>query len=288
VGWECRRSLQTLGAVRAIDVADCDLTQPDALRAVLRGFDPDLIVNPAAYTAVDRAESEPELARLINVEAPALMAAEARRAGAAMLHLSTDYVFDGVRSTPYREDDAPKPMSVYGRTKLDGERAVLDSGAATLVLRTSWVYANRAQNFALTMLRLAREREELRVVDDQWGAPTWAGSIAQVISAIVARAGTDRASLAQALTERGGLYHMTAGGRTTWFRFARHIMASVPDPARKLKTLAPIATEQYPTPACRPRFSVLNCDKLHRVWGQRIPDWNEGFALAFDTGAPAA
>jgi dTDP-4-dehydrorhamnose reductase len=281
VGWECRRSLQAIGTVFAIDLKDCDLTDPDAVRRMLRAIDPDLIVNPAAYTAVDRAESESALAQAVNADAPTLMAEEARQRGVAMIHLSTDYIFDGTNAMPYVEDDAPNPVSVYGRTKLLGEQGVLDSGAAVIVLRTSWVYANRAQNFVRTMLRLAREREELRVVNDQWGAPTWARSIAEGIAAIVARAGGDRASLAKALAERGGLFHMTAGGQTTWFRFVERIMDVVPDSARRLRAIAPITTAEYPTPARRPAYSVLCCDHLERRWGVRLPHWEEAFVLAF-------
>jgi len=280
VGWECQRSLQVLGRLICVGRADCDLAQPDAVRTVIRTVAPDLIVNTAAYTAVDRAESEPDLARAVNAEAPAVMAAEARQLGAALIHLSTDYVFDGHQPTPYCEDDAPSPLSVYGHTKWRGEQAILESGAAALVLRTSWVYADRGHNFVRTILRLARDRDELRIVDDQWGAPTWARSIAEGVAAIVARAGSDRESIAAALYERGGVYHMTAAGRTNWHQFAERIVAQVPDPARKLKAIVPISTAEYPTAARRPANSLLDCERLAQHWHVELPRWDDALVLA--------
>jgi len=283
VGWECQRSLQVLGTLICVERADCDLAQPDALRAVIRTVAPDLIVNTAAYTAVDRAESEPDLARAVNAEAPALIAAEARQLGAALIHLSTDYVFEGNQPTPYREIDTPNPLSVYGQTKWLGEKAILESGAAALTLRTSWVYTDRGHNFVRTIMRLAREREELRVVNDQWGAPTWARSIAEAIAGIVARAGNDRESIASEFHERGGVYHMTAAGRTNWHQFAERILAQVPDPARKLKAIVPITTAEYPTAARRPANSLLSCDRLAQEWDVSLLQWDEAFDLAFPT-----
>ena len=288
VGWECRRSLQAHGTVHAVDRAACDLTRPEAIRAAVRDASADLIVNAAAYTAVDRAESEPELARAVNADAVATLADEARRLGAALVHLSTDYVFDGTKMSPYVEDDACNPLSVYGRTKLQGEQAALSSGAAALVLRTSWVYATRGQNFLRTMVRLAREREELRIVDDQWGAPTWARSIAEAIAAIVARAGRDRASVAASLAGNGGVFHMTAAGRTNWHQFATRLLQRIADPERRLRTIVPIPSAEYPTPARRPMNSVLDCSRLARQWGVVLPPWEQALDLAVDSGQAAA
>lgn len=288
VGWECRRSLQILGQVHDIGRAQCDLSDPDAIRSMVRQVTPDLIVNAAAYTAVDRAESEPELAHGVNAVAPAVLAEEARRLGAALIHLSTDYVFDGAKPTPYVEDDPCNPLSAYGRSKLQGEQAILSSGAASAILRTSWVYATRGHNFLRTMIRLAREREELRIVDDQWGAPTWARSIAEAITAIAARAGGDRASIAASLAERGGVFHMTASGRTNWHQFAQRLLQLFADPQRRLRSIVPIPARDYPTPAHRPANSVLDCRRLALTWGVILPSWEEALELALAEGVPAS
>ena len=287
VGWECRRSLQALGQVHAVGRAECDLGRADAIRAVVRSAAPDLIVNTAAYTAVDRAESEPELARAVNADAPAVLAEEARRLGVSLVHLSTDYVFDGSKPSPYVEEDDSRPLSVYGRSKLAGEQAVLASRAPALILRTSWVYATRGHNFLRTMVRLAREREELRIVDDQWGAPTWARSIAEAIAAIVARAGRDRTSIAASLAERGGVFHMTAAGRTNWHRFAQQLLQRVADPERRLRSIVAIPSSDYPTPARRPMNSTLDCTRLARLWGVALPPWDVTLDLAVDGFGPA-
>jgi dTDP-4-dehydrorhamnose reductase len=280
VGWECRRSLQALGRVHCAGRAQLDLCQPDGIRALVRELAPDVIVNAAAYTAVDRAESEPVLAHAVNAAAPAVLAEEAMRLGASLVHLSTDYVFDGTKAEPYIESDACNPVSVYGRTKLAGEQAILATGAPAIVLRTSWVYAMRGHNFLRTIARLAREREELRIVDDQWGAPTWARSIAEGIAAIVARAGTDRATIAQSFLERGGIFHLTAAGRTTWYRFAERLLDRIHDPDRRLRRLVPIPSVEYPTPARRPANSTLDGTRLAQTWGVALPEWDVALDLA--------
>lgn len=285
VGWECVRSLQCVGTVIAVGRAERDLADAASLRGFVRATAPDLIVNTAAYTAVDRAESDEPLAHVVNATAPAVLAEEAKRLGAGLIHLSTDYVFDGRQATPYVETDAPAPLSAYGRSKLAGEQGIVASGAAALILRTSWVYAGRGRNFLLTMLRLAREREEIRVVDDQWGAPTWARSAAEGIAAIVARAGADRRSIADSFAARGGVFHMTAAGRTTWFRFAEQIFAQSSDPARRLQRLVAIGTDAYPTPAARPANSVLDCTRLAREWQVALPPWQEALSLALGDAA---
>jgi dTDP-4-dehydrorhamnose reductase len=274
VGWECQRSLQVLGDLVCASRDQCDLARPDSIRALIRGAAPDVIVNAAAYTAVDRAESEPELARAVNAEAPAVMAEEARRLGASLIHLSTDYVFDGSKQTPYVEEDVASPLSAYGRTKWQGEQALHSSGVPAIILRTSWVYAARGNNFVRTILRLAHERDELRIVNDQWGAPTWARSIAEAIAAIIARAGRDRQSIAASAKARGGIFHMTAAGRTNWYDFAQEILRQEPDPARKVKSLLPISSAEYPTPARRPANSVLSCARLQELWGVSLPRWD--------------
>jgi dTDP-4-dehydrorhamnose reductase len=287
VGWELQRALQPLGEVVAIDRDNCDLTQPAQLRQAVRAARPELIVNAAAFTAVDRAEDEPALARALNAEAPALLAEEARRLGAALVHYSTDYVFDGRKPQPYVEDDATGPLSVYGRTKLEGEQAVAAAGVPHLVLRTSWVYAARGHNFVRTMLRLARSRDELRVVDDQVGAPTWARTLAEATLAIVARCGGGRERIAEAFAARGGLYHLTARGETSWHGFAAEIFALAADPQRRLRALRAIPTSAYPTPAARPANSRLCCDRIEQAWSLRLPDWREALRLCLAEGLPA-
>ncbi len=284
VGWECRRSLQALGEVVSVGRADVDFAAAGAIRDLVAGVAPDLIVNTAAYTAVDRAESEPDLAYAVNAAAPAVLAESARQSGAALIHLSTDYVFDGLKDGSYVEGDGCNPQSVYGRTKMQGEHAVLASGAPALVLRTSWVYAMRGANFLRTIVRLAREREELRIVDDQFGAPTWARSIAEAVAVIAARAGADRRSVAEAFAARGGIYHMTAAGRTNWHQFALALLDRIADPGRRLSRIVPIPTRDYPTPALRPANSCLDCSRLSHDWGVTLPRWDSALDLATADG----
>jgi dTDP-4-dehydrorhamnose reductase len=269
VGWELHRALAPLGEVIALDRSRLDLSRPDALRKTVRAIAPDAIVNAAAYTAVDRAESEPELARAINAIAPGILAEEAHRLDAVLVHYSTDYVFDGTKPEPYTESDSPNPLSVYGRTKLEGERAIGASGCRHLTLRTSWVYGTRGSNFLLTMLRLARERRQLRIVDDQIGAPTWCREIAQATAALLARPDLAAPGI-------GGLYHLTARGATSWFGFAQAIFES-PEMARIGVTppaIEAIPTSAYPTPARRPANSRLDCARLERRAGVRPAAWD--------------
>lgn len=272
VGWELERTLATLGEVVAVDRAGMDLSDPDSIRDVVRAVKPDLIVNPAAYTAVDKAESEPDLAMAVNGIAPGVMAEEVKRLGGALIHYSTDYVFDGTGDRPYLEDDQPNPLSVYGKTKLAGEQAIRDSGVPHLILRTSWVYGMRGRNFLLTMLRLARERDELRVVDDQIGAPTWSRMIAEATAQILARHG-------DGIDDVSGLYHLTASGQTSWCGFTRAIVENHPDPVRPTPTLIPIATSEYPLPAPRPLYSLMSNDKLRRTFGIGLSSWSDALAL---------
>ncbi|HEV7816077.1 MAG TPA: dTDP-4-dehydrorhamnose reductase [Janthinobacterium sp.] len=271
LGYELERSLQGLGEVVALDRAALDLSDLDQVRDVIRAVQPGLIVNPAAYTAVDKAESEPALAQRINAEAPAVMAQEAARLGAAMVHYSTDYVFDGSKATPYLEDDATGPLNVYGASKLAGEQAIAAAGIPHLILRTSWVYGMRGKNFLLTMLRLAREREELRIVDDQHGAPTWSRTIADTSALILAQA---RAGGAGWWAENSGVYHLSSQGRTTWFGFTQAILAAAQIDCR----LIPISSAEYPVPARRPLNSRLSSDRLIGRFCH-LPDWQEALRL---------
>ena len=275
LGYELVRSLQSVGEVIAVDRQRMDLANLDQVRSVIRTIRPELIVNPAAYTAVDQAEQEPELAMRINGEAPGVMAKEAARLGAAMIHYSTDYVFDGSKEGAYTEDDIPNPLSVYGRSKLAGEQAVQEAGIAHLILRTSWVYGLRGKNFLMTMRRLAMERDVLRIVADQRGAPTWCRTIADTTANIIVQlASTD--DNGPAWQAASGLYHLTAQGQTTWFGFTQAIMAGLGE--KKIPQLLPISTSDYPLPAVRPKNSVLACDRLQERFC-RLPDWHSALTL---------
>ena len=283
VGWELQRTLATLGNVVAVDRQGMDLASPDSIRNAIRTIRPDLIVNAAAYTAVDKAESEPDLAMAINGIAPGIMAEEAKRLGAAMVHYSTDYVFDGTKTSPYTEEDAPNPLSVYGKTKLAGEQAIQAAGIPYLIFRTSWVYGLRGRNFLLTILRLAKERDELKIVDDQIGAPTWSRMIAEVTGQILAqrRAG---------LSEVSGLYNLTAAGRTSWYGFANAILESMSLQGahslclthHPMPKLIPVATPEYPLPAPRPLYSMLSSDKLNRAFGVALPAWEASLTFCME------
>lgn len=271
VGWELARTLMPLGRLVMPERAQFDLARPESLGALVDAVRPAVIVNAAAYTAVDKAEEEPDLAHAVNAGAPAELASAARRHGALLVHYSTDYVFDGTKSGPYSEEDAPRPSSVYGRTKLAGEEAVRASGAGHLIFRTSWVYAARGRNFLRTILRLAAEREELRVVADQVGAPTWARLIAEVTAL----------ALRQELPLRskggfeGGTFHLTAAGETSWHGFASAIVAAArkSGAALKCRAVVPITTAQYPLPATRPANSRLSGAKLAAHYGLEMPGW---------------
>ena len=279
VGWELQRSLAPLGQLIALDRHGAnglcgDLGDLPGIAATVRATQPQVIVNAAAYTAVDKAESERDLAQRLNAEAPAVLAREAAACGALLLHYSTDYVFDGSGDQPWREDDATGPLSVYGDTKHQGEQAIVGSGCAHLILRTSWVYAARGGNFAKTMLRLAQERERLTVIDDQWGAPTSAELLADVTAH----------ALRQLLKrpEDGGLYHCVAAGETTWHSYAKYVLehARQAQAAIKIKAteVAPVPTSAFPTPARRPHNSRLNTTRLQTTFGLTLPHWQQGVA----------
>jgi dTDP-4-dehydrorhamnose reductase len=277
VGWELQRSIAALGQVIAIDADEMDLANPDAIRSTIRDLKPAIIINPAAHTAVDKAESEPELAHAINGIAPGILAEEAQRLGSILVHYSTDYVFDGSKAAPYTEEDTPNPQSVYGKTKLEGEQAVHASGCKHLIFRTSWVYGVHGGNFVKTMLRLAKERSELRIVGDQFGAPTWARDLAQATaSALTNWQSKDWDS------SLNGLYHLTNCGRTNWHHFAEEIirLARQYDAALATKSIdiRAITAAEYPVPAKRPVNSVLSNDKINRAFGIRLPEWQVSLA----------
>jgi dTDP-4-dehydrorhamnose reductase len=286
VGADVVELLAGRAEVIACDRAALDLADPAAISERVRAVRPALIVNAGAYTAVDRAESEVELARAVNARAPEVLAAEAKRAGALLVHYSTDYVFDGTKASAYVEDDPTAPLGAYGATKLEGERAVAASGCDHLVLRTSWVYAPRGRNFLLTMLRLGAERAELRVVDDQRGAPTASRELARATLALVGGADATRPLAAEGIARaaaRSGLYHATAAGETTWFGFAQAIFAAWSrraGPSFRAPRVVPIATRDYPTPARRPANSVLSNARLQAAFGVALADWHTGLAEA--------
>jgi dTDP-4-dehydrorhamnose reductase len=278
VGWELQRSLSPLGEVLALDrhsTLHCgDLSQPEGLGQTVRNWRPDVIVNAAAHTAVDKAESEPDLARGLNATAPAALAQVAAEIGAWLVHYSTDYVFNGQGDQPWQEGDTTGPLSVYGQTKLEGEQAIAASGCQYLVFRTSWVYAARGGNFAKTMLRLAGERERLTVIDDQHGAPTGADLIADVTAHAI------RQVMAKPTPALMGIYHLVASGETSWHGYASHVI----DQARALRSpqvlkvteIAPVPTTAFPTPAQRPLNSRLSTHKLQQSFGLVLPPWQQG------------
>ena len=278
IGWELQRSLAPLGEVLALDrhsTSYCgDLSKPEQLAQTVLAYKPDFIVNAAAHTAVDKAELEPELARVLNTDAPVALAQAAAQVGAWLVHYSTDYVFDGSGSQARQEDEGTGPLSVYGKTKLDGEKAIMASGCRYLIFRTSWVYAARGGNFAKTMLRLAQERDKLTVINDQHGAPTGADLVADVT------ANAMRSVLSTPNIPLGGLYHLAASGETTWHGYASHVIAKAkvmkPELDWKVADIASVPTSAFPTPAIRPLNSRLCTNKLQQAFGLVLPPWSQG------------
>lgn len=274
VGWELRRSLAPLGQLAALDRKAMDLSRPNQIRDVIRQIQPGLIVNAAAYTAVDKAEEEVEIAKAVNQTAPGIIAEEAERLKAPLIHFSTDYVFDGSGGKPYAETDDPDPRNVYGKTKLAGEQAIQKTGAAHLIFRASWIYGARGKNFLLTIQRLARERDTLKIIDDQTGAPTWCASISEAVAAIIAKIQTDGSGPDfSRFAEVSGIYHLTCLGETTWYGFAQAILKRTSGHRRP--KVEPIPTSSYPTPAARPKNSLLSNAKIKRVFGIEMPHWKE-------------
>lgn len=277
VAWELQRTLAPLGEVVAVGRSDLNLADVAAVRACVAEVRPQLVVNAAAYTAVDKAEAEPKLCHQINGTLPGVLAEEAKKFGALLVHYSTDYVFDGTKTSPYVETDGTNPLGTYGASKLAGEQAVRAAVADHLIFRLCWVYGARGQNFMLTMQRLARERETLRVVRDQIGCPTWSRMIAEATTQAIRQVAVSAAPAAL-----NGTYHLAASGITSWHGFASRIVELMPEGERKCRAVEAIATVEYPTPAKRPAYSVLNCDKLERTFGLRLPDWERSLRQVLD------
>ena len=292
VGWELRRSLMTLGQVIPASreggkgILTLDLSNLDSIRSAIREVQPQLIVNAAAYTAVDRAESEPGLAMAVNGIAPGVIAEEAKCCGASIIHYSTDYVFDGTKGSPYVETDPTNPLNVYGRSKLAGELAIGSVGVPHFIFRTSWVYGLRGKNFLLTMLKLAQERSELKVVSDQIGSPTWSMTIAQATAQILVQslnqsAAQEAGDCSEWMSLRSGVYHLTSTGETSWYGFAKLIFELTSgSEARSLMSVLPIGSEFYPSPVNRPNYSLLDVGQVERSFGLRLPGWDDALALA--------
>lgn len=280
VGWELNRTLLTLGDLVALDYPEIDLASAESIRGVVRRVKPNLIINATAYTDVDKAESEPDLAMAINGTGPGILAEEAKRLDAALIHYSTDYVFDGTKGAPYTEEDEPNPINVYGETKLAGERAVQDVGGAYLIFRTSWVYSLRRPCFVTKVLKWAREQETLRIVDDQISSPTWARTLAEATAQVIAQG---RGEPVAYLREKRGVYHLAGGGSCSRYEWAKAILEL--DPSRQkqsLKEILPARSLDFPTPAKRPMISLLNVDKIQKVFSLAIAGWEEGLRLLFD------
>lgn len=284
VGGDLFSLLQPLATVIAPTRAELDLADAGATRRFVRETRPDWIINPAAYTAVDKAESEPELAHAMNAEAPRALGEVASELGIPVIHFSTDYVFNGAGTTPWTETDPTAPLGVYGASKLAGEQALAAAGAAHLIFRTSWVYASRGHNFLLTILRLVGQKEELRIVDDQHGAPTWSRDLARMVVHVmkkITESGADiSVSIEEAARQVQGIYHAVNSGETSWFGFAQEFLrlANAAQPSSKMARLVPIPTSEYPTPARRPANSRLNCSRLQRVFAFTMPPWQESTA----------
>ena len=268
VSRELQARLGDLGHLHVLGRDQLDLAHPERIAEQVRAIAPDLIINAAAHTAVDQAESEPELAFAINAKAPGVFAEEAARLGIPLIHYSTDYVFDGSKAGAYTEDDATNPLGVYGQSKLEGEQAIAAVGGQHLILRTSWVYSTHGRNFLLTMQRLLQEKPELRVVADQIGAPTWAGTIADSTRQLIQRWQAGDAGA-------WGVYHLTAQGETSWFGFAQAIGEQLKAQGKPCANLLPIPSSDYPTPARRPLNSRLDCSRLQREWNVSQPDWHQ-------------
>jgi dTDP-4-dehydrorhamnose reductase len=264
-----------------VDYPEIDLGSPESLRKWVRQTSPSVVINAAAYTAVDKAEAEQELAQRINGIAPGILAEEAKSLGALLVHYSTDYVFAGDKSEPYLETDSPRPASAYGRSKLAGDLAVQSVGGAHLIFRLCWVYGDRGQNFMVTMMRQARQREKLRVVKDQIGCPTWSRMIAEATSVAI----TQALASSDGGKAVSGVYHLASAGVASWHEFAEAIVSLMPSEQKKCELVEAITTAEYPTPAKRPAYSALSCEKVERTFGLRLPHWRQGLELVMDKAA---
>jgi dTDP-4-dehydrorhamnose reductase len=288
VGGQLLRTLADFGEIVAPSRAELDLAQPESVGELIRTLRPRWIVNPGAYTAVDKAESEPDLAFAVNEATVATIGKEAQKIGAAVIHFSTDYVFAGLGTKPYVETDVTGPTSVYGASKLAGEQALATSGAAHLIFRTSWVYGATGKNFLLTIRKVACERENLRIVADQYGAPTWSRDLAEMTASVIAQCEATTARegkpLAETVKAVGGIYHAAGTGETTWHGFAAEAVQQMREknPAVRLATIEGISTAEYPTPAKRPANSRLECSKLERTFRWRMPDWQQSLQRVTD------
>ena len=278
LGYEAERALSCLGDVTALDYPVLDFAHPETLPALVEQAAPDIIYNAVAYTAVDKAESEPEKARLINAVAPGVLAEAARRRGAVLVHISSDYVFDGAKSAPYVEEDATHPLNLYGQTKLDGDLAVQQAGGAYFIFRPAWVFSSRRDSFLTKVLQWARKNATLQVVDDQVSNPTWARALAEISALVLARGGEDLFSWA---SSRSGVYHLAGDGSASRYEWARTILACDPNPEEQVvKELIPVKSDAFPTPALRPLANALNCDKFQRTFNLRLPPWQSAVKWA--------
>jgi len=279
LGWELLRTCAPLGDVIALDYPAVDLADSGGLQALIRNTKPDIIINAAAYTNVDKAESEPEKARAINATGPGILAEEARKIDAVLVHYSTDYVFDGTKDSPYNETDRPNPLNVYGQTKLEGEECIAAAGCSYLVLRSSWIYSKRS-GFVAKVLEWARSQEVLRIVDNQISSPSSARMLAELTALLLAGAGSDPFAW---LAERAGVYHCAGDGSCSRYAWAQEILKL--DPRREEQTvreIIPASSDEFPTPAARPPVSVLDCGKLERVFGLRLPPWQTALKMAME------
>jgi len=280
LGWELRRALATLGQVTALDYPQIDLTRPEQARRVIKRIKPQVIINATAYTSVDGAESEAEVALAINRDAPGIIAEEAKALGAVFIHYSTDYVFDGMKSEPYVETDLPNPVNTYGQSKLAGEHEITQIGGTYLILRTSWLYSLRGETFVNKVLKWSRQYETLRIVEDQVGSPTWCRMLAEATAQVIAMGSKN---IVDWLTAHSGLYHLAGDGYASRYEWAQEILKYDPRPQEQIvEQLLPSLTSEFPTPARRPLFSALDCTRFYQTFGLRLPDWRDALRLALN------
>jgi len=280
IGGELNNIVGDLGNLITVDKEQLDLSKPNSIEPVILNIKPDIIINPAAYTAVDKAEKEPDLAMTVNAIAPGLLAKAARKVGAGLIHYSTDYVFDGCSEIPYKEEDPPNPLNVYGKTKLAGEKALAEAGVPFLIIRTGWVYSLHGKNFLRTIKKLAEEKDTLQVIDDQIGAPTWARSVALKTHQILKQC-LNKKWLETKDPSLSGIFHLTCQGKTSWHGFARKVL-NMSSTSQNIKLIA-IPTSDYPTPATRPSNSLLNNEKIQKVFGLDMPHWEDALKDCMDS-----
>jgi dTDP-4-dehydrorhamnose reductase len=280
LGWELQRTLQPLGEVIALSSPEIDMKNEGSIRAAVRQHRPNVVVNATAYTAVDKAESESELAYAVNATGPGILAEESRSLNALLIHFSTDYVFDGMKNSPYLETDAPNPLNVYGKSKLAGEQAIRAVGGAHLILRTAWVYSARGDSFVRKVLQWARQNQTLKIVSDQISSPTWARMLANVTTLLIAKAGPD---LIAHPDQDSGVYHLAGSGYTSRFEWAQQIVGNDPKKDEQcVRTIEPAQTKDFPSPAERPLFSALDCTLFKKTFGLSLPEWKETLQLAME------